>query len=883
MTKLNQNYWDQIKTVLGQVIRENLGKNNVESYLLTKTIMYLYLGDNVPPPKKFSELVDGEEFSFKVKVEEMIKKLKKMDEEKSDPQNFDDLMQSFISNAKSESKETMEMNSKVMMVDNLVKMFIKGNALRAKIMKEKLKKPRKETFSLGKDEGQSSRVHSSIPERVNLMKVKEDSKPGMLSNAKRVPTPKNPLLRLLRPTGRDEVEKHQLIPPKAEQENIVEEIIKNPEDFSENFLSLPQRSQNDVVDAILKKSTSNIKTVRKLAPLTIERNPLLRILDDKTHDDRAKDVLNPPLYKQDPLLRQLEENPESYSDDFLELPQVMQEKVVEILKSKGIETGMESLTERKNRNPLARLLTPNFNDEQEKNNLLPPEYRQDPLLRQLKKKPENYNNDFLELPTRTQDLIIDQLEKKGVNIGVIEDLTKGDRNPLNQLLTKGKLRKQDPLLRQLKTDLESYKDDILQLPSKKQDTLLKILRNEGITEKQIKSLLPPRERQNPLLRLLRPDFKDQIERQQLSLPKYKQNPLLRQLVTEPEDYSADFLNLPLAEQDDLIEVIEDLDPKFPGTNKLAPLQIERNPLKRLLEPDGRDERDKNHLTPPRYKQDPLLRQLTKSPLSFESDILELPQDMKTTLMRVLKEEGSSKATMDELKKLIEGEFPNLEELFTIKSEDELQTKILKLLKEKPSTYSRIFSKLFHHSNLFDYQHTRKEIEEMIKKDPVAVSKSFSKLIIEQQPNFSSTESSTPKVSIPVTSLFTTTRAPKADKKPRIKVLTQIIKKPKNGSSLRNTNFSPDKIEKLRSSVRAENRTDVTTEIVFKKKNGEIIPKSKVQLPKTQDESVFFPDRHLIFQNRQRIPKPQQFTASPLKIKEIKTDRANTPVEEDQPR
>ena len=213
----------------------------------------------------------------------------------------------------------------------------------------------------------------------------------------------------------------------------------------------------------------------------------------------------------------------------------MQEKVVEILKSKGIETGMESLTERKNRNPLARLLTPNFNDEQEKNKLLPPEYRQDPLLRQLKKNPENYNNDFLELPMRTQDLVIDQLEKKGVNIGVIEDLTKGDRNPLNQLLTKGKLRKEDPLLRQLKTDLESYKDDILQLPSKKQDTLLKILRNEGITEKQIKSLLPPRERQNPLLRLLRPDFKDQIERQQLSLPKYKQNPLLRQLVTEPEE------------------------------------------------------------------------------------------------------------------------------------------------------------------------------------------------------------------------------------------------------------------------------------------------------------------------------------------------------------
>ena len=840
--------------------------------------MYLNLGDNIPPPKKFSELVDGEEFSFKVKVEEMIKKLKKMDEEKSDPQNFDDLMQSFISNAKSESQETMKMNSKVIMVDNLVKMFIKGNALRAKIMKEKLRKQRKETLSSVREETQS-RDTTSIPN----MKFEDDFESDMLSNVDRVPPPKNPLLRLLRPTGRDEVEKNQFIPPKAVQDNIVEEIIENPEDFSKNFLSLPQRSQDDVVYEILKKSTNNIKTVRKLAPLTVERNPLRRLLNGKTHDDTAKNVLHPPSYKQDPLLRQLEETPESYSDDFLELPQLMQEEVVEVLKSNGIELSMESLTEGKTRNPLARVLTPDFNDEQEKSHLLPPEYKQDPLLRQLKKNPENYNNDFLELPTRKQDLVIDQLEKKGVQISVIEDLTKGDRNPLNQFLAKGKFRQEDPLLRQLKTDLESYKDDILQLPSKKQDTLLKILRNEGVADKQIKSLLPPRESQNPLLRLLRPNFKDQTERQQLSLPKYKQNPLLRQLVEKPEEYSDDFLNLPLAEQDDLIEVIEDLDPKFSGTNKLAPLQIERNPLKRLLEPDSRDEKDKNHFTPPRYKQDPLLRQLTKSPLSFESDILELPKDMKSTLMRVLKEEGSSEAAMNELNKLIGGEFPGLEELFTIRSEEELQLRILKLLKEKSSTYSRIFSKLFHHSNLFDFQHTRKEIEEMIKKDPVAVSKSFSKLIIEQQPNLSQTESSTPTVNIPVTSLFTTTRAPKADTKPRIKVLTQIIKKPKNGSSVRNTNFSPDKLEKLRSSVRPENRTDVTTEIVFKQKNGEIIPKSKVQLQKGLNESVFFPDRNLIFKNRQRILKPQQYKASSLKIKEVKTENTNIPLEEDQQR
>ena len=841
--------------------------------------MNLTLGDNVPPPKKFSELVNGEEFSFKLKVEGMIKKLKTMDDAKSDPQNFDELMHSFISNSKSESNKMMKMNSKVNMVDNLVKMFIKGNALRAKIMKKKLQETRQETFSLVKEKTQPSSDDTSIPKRIDLKRGESNTETGMLGNVEKIPQHKNPLMRLLRPTGRDEVEKNQLIPPKADQDNLVEEIIENPEKFSENFLSLPQRSQNDVVDAIMQKSKSNIKTVRKLAPLTVERNPLLRILNDDTQADVAKGNLHPPSYKQDPLLRQLEENPESYSNDFLELPQIMQDKVVKVLKSKGIEFSMEPLKGMENRNPLARVLTPNFNDEKVKNNLLPPEYNQDPLLRQLSKNPENYNDDFLELPMIKQDLIIDKLEKEGVEIGAIEDLTVGDRNPLNQLIAKDKFKNKDRLLRKLKTHIESYKDDILQLPSKKQDTLLKILRNEGITERQIKSLLPPKEKQNPLLRLLRPDFKDQIERHQLSLPKYKQNPLLRQLVTQPEEYSDDFLSLPLAKQDELIEVIEVIEPIFPGTNKLAPLQIERNPLKRLLEPEGKDEKDKKHFTPPRYQQDPLLRQLTESPMTFESDILELPQEMKTTLMRAIQEKGSNKASVDELKKLIDGEFPNLEELFTIKNEVELQSKILKLVKEKSSTYSRIFSRLFHHSNLFDFQHTRKEIEEMIKKDPVAVSKSFSKLIMEQQSSFSSTESSTPKVNIPVTSLFMK-RPPKADKKPRIKVLTQIIKKPKNGSSVRNTSFSPDKIEKLRSSVRPENRTDITTEIVFKKKNGEIIPKSKVQIPKSQKDEVFFPDRHLIFKKRQRIPKPQQFKANPLKIKEIKTEEANTQVEED---
>ena len=44
MTKLNQNFWDQIKSVLGQVIRENLGKcmhGFIRNVLDVYTISYL--------------------------------------------------------------------------------------------------------------------------------------------------------------------------------------------------------------------------------------------------------------------------------------------------------------------------------------------------------------------------------------------------------------------------------------------------------------------------------------------------------------------------------------------------------------------------------------------------------------------------------------------------------------------------------------------------------------------------------------------------------------------------------------------------------------------------------------------------------------------------
>ena len=126
--------------------------------------------------------MDGEDFSFKVKIEGMIEKLKRMDEMKSDPKNFEELMQSFIVNAKSESEKKMKMNSKIDMVQNLVEMFIKGNAVRAKMMQERFKSQRKEKFPLVRKNPQSFSEDSFIPTR-NKFKHKEyDLELGLSDN-----------------------------------------------------------------------------------------------------------------------------------------------------------------------------------------------------------------------------------------------------------------------------------------------------------------------------------------------------------------------------------------------------------------------------------------------------------------------------------------------------------------------------------------------------------------------------------------------------------------------------------------------------------------------------------------------------------------------------
>jgi len=86
------------------------------------------------------------------------------------------------------------------------------------------------------------------------------------------------------------------------------------------------------------------------------------------------------------------------------------------------------------------------------------------------------------------------------------------------------------------------------------------------------------------------------------------------------------------------------------------------------------------------------------------------------------------------------------------------------------------------------------------------------------------------------------------KKPkRIKVLTQIIKRPKgkkNKDKQSLLKFSDDKISKLKDSIKSKNESpdqQVTTRTVFKTMDGQIIPESKLKLDEFDSEKITFPD------------------------------------------
>ena len=116
------------------------------------------------------------------------------------------------------------------------------------------------------------------------------------------------------------------------------------------------------------------------------------------------------------------------------------------------------------------------------------EHPQDPLDKQLREFP---------VPDDFEDLGGAPKEHQNPLLKLVD--AKSDFN--TNILSAPKYR-QDPLLRQLQRHPERFQDDFLQLPRRKQDTLLKLLRKSGPSSFDIDRLVPPGYKQNPLLRLL---------------------------------------------------------------------------------------------------------------------------------------------------------------------------------------------------------------------------------------------------------------------------------------------------------------------------------------------------------------------------------------------
>ena len=128
---------------------------------------------------------------------------------------------------------------------------------------------------------------------------------------------------------------------------------------------------------------------------------------------------------------------------------------------------------------------------------------------------------------------------------------------------------QNPLLRQLRDNVvDNFADMVLQLPPRAQDHLLKydhlhlqnfllisivrVLREEGMTDEDIVNILPPSARQNPLLRQLMSNVMEDFL-SSLTPPDQRQNPLLRQLSgNSVNDDSSTHLSPPVYRQDPLL-------------------------------------------------------------------------------------------------------------------------------------------------------------------------------------------------------------------------------------------------------------------------------------------------------------------------------------------
>ena len=250
------------------------------------------------------------------------------------------------------------------------------------------------------------------------------------------------------------------------------------------------------------------------------------------------------------------------------------------------------------------------------NNDLP----KDPLLRELNPQPTNYAGD-LSLPNNM----------KGLNINYEIDLS-------------------------IPENMDGLQKDISGLRFPDRVVIPK--------DEKVSNLEPPNKKQDPLLKSLSPKTNPKVKG--LAVPDKELSDHLEDLKESslPNDIVLDTITIEISENEqeppkkfERIRVTQNpRDPldkelrEFPGSDDFEDVggapEEHQNPLLRLVE--NRSVFDANILSVPKYRQDPLLRQLRRHPEQFRDDFLELPRRKQDTLLSILRKGGDSDFDIDRL-------------------------------------------------------------------------------------------------------------------------------------------------------------------------------------------------------------------------------------------
>jgi hypothetical protein len=156
-----------------------------------------------------------------------------------------------------------------------------------------------------------------------------------------------------------------------------------------------------------------------------------------------------------------------------------------------------------------------------------------------------------------------------------------------------------------------------------------------------------------------------MEAEDGSVPAYEKKPLLRQVRLNPESFHDAFLDLPRTKQDRLLQLLGEepgLTPRL--LVRIVPPAARQDPLLQAII-DGRgpsspstmqaqlftpkkDTKEEDALPPPRFRQNPLLKQLLTEPAVYREAFLLLPDTERATIMRILRKEGGKAFNMSAL-------------------------------------------------------------------------------------------------------------------------------------------------------------------------------------------------------------------------------------------